>query len=223
MLHRSLPLVAVVLLLAACATTSTSPTPPASRTDGAIDVFEMHPDPLVETRTEFWDGRVRSGYLQGPPQGAYGRVSTWLERSAPSTWKGLVESPSPQAVESLSVWKGAPIGPTLEGSAYMRLDADLHVDASRITGATTDLATIRTTTGFRIQGTWMGASWDVEVTPERITRKGNGKTRIWTRVEPGLYQLEGRPQVRARWHGAAVDPATSPLPETAFAVLLAQL
>ena len=82
MFHRSLPLVAAGLLLAACATTSTSPTPPSSRTEGAIDVFEMHPDPLVETRTGFWDGKVRSGYLQGPPQGAYGRVSMWLERSA---------------------------------------------------------------------------------------------------------------------------------------------
>lgn len=183
----------------------------------------MHPDPLVDTRTEFSDGSVRSGNRTGPAQGSSGRIATWLERSVPGAWTGLVESTTRQDPGSFSEWKGAPSGYAIDGSVWTRVGVELHVEGERVTGASTDLRILRTPTGFRVEGTWLGAPWEVEVTAEAITRRGGGMTRTWTRIDPGLYAREGRTQVRARFQGTAADPVHAPLPEAGFAVLLSGL
>jgi hypothetical protein len=213
--HGSLLALLVGALLASCATSPGTGSAQSSRDEGTIEIFEMHTDPSVDTRTSFSRDHVRNGSIRGPAQGPNGRVSNWLDRSAPGTWTG-------------SVWKAPrkvsdprfkdPCMSLVEGS-WQRVPVEVHVDGTRVTGPDTDLQISRTGSGFRIQGTWLGSPRDVEVTGEVIVSRG-ACTSVWTRIEPGLYQLGRRPQIRARLEGAAADPVTAPLPETAFAVLL---
>jgi hypothetical protein len=207
------------LLLASCATTPAPGNAQAARDEGSIEMFEMHPDPLVDARTDFSPAKVTNGSIRGPAQGPNGRVASWLERSGPDTWTGFVYVAPKQAVPEPK-WQD-PCLRLVEG-AWWRVPVEAHVDGSRVAGPTIDLGLSRIANGFRIQGSWLGSPRDVEVTSEAIVVRGTC-TSVWTRIEPGLYRLDRRPQIRVRLEGAAADPATAPFPEAAFAVLLSGL